>query len=145
MKLHLEVSCYIWHLGNFTWTISINFLGEEWTSIFYQKNIDFVTLPLLLKLGEILWNLVKLSETFSWNFPWKLHVFLKTVKLPYYSGGPLFLFFKSLGGFYSFFETWWNFMKLSEIFSWNFLWKLHAISKPWKLHYPTWDSNVPKL
>ena len=48
----------------------------------------FIILPLLLKLYETWWNLVKLSETFSWNFPWKLHVFSKTVKLPYYSGSP---------------------------------------------------------
>ena len=34
-------------------------------------------------------------------------------------------------------------MKLSETFSWNFLWKLHAISKTLKLHYYTYGTKVP--
>ena len=79
----------IWYLGNFTWTILINFFGEEWTSIFYQKKNRF-------------------------------------------------------RHFASFIETWWNFMKLSETFSWNFLWKLHAISKSWKLSIYTADSKYRK-
>ena len=45
-------------------------------------------MPRLLKLGESLWNLVKLGETFSWNFLWKLHAITKSWKLSLYTPYP---------------------------------------------------------
>ena len=45
---------------------------------------QFLNLLVFLKLSETLWNLVKLCETLSWNFLWKLHTISKSWKLSIY-------------------------------------------------------------
>ena len=49
---------------------------------------QFLNLLVFLKLSETLWNLVKLCETLSWNFLWKLHAISKSWKLSIYNRYP---------------------------------------------------------
>ena len=94
-------SCTIWEGGAEHFFTNAKFGSIMlWNLTKLKCKTVFIILPLLLKLCETWWNLVKLSETFSSNFPWKLHVISKTVKLPYYTPRtcpPLF-FFSCWGG-----------------------------------------------
>ena len=117
------------------------------------KGISFVK-PALVFIesfqGNFLWK-------FPWNFLWKFPgnfpgsfmPNLTTWKLPIEEIGNYQISLKNKAQFLNFLvfktqffhiqvflklsETFWNLVKLCETFSWNFLWKLHAISKSWKL------------